>query len=114
MEFYTLAFLQNLNTPEIIMIGGVILLFFGAKRMPELFHSLGKSVREFKNATSNIEDDFRSAMDVDPVAEARAKAKAEARAELIEEAKAEARAEAKAEVLAELKATKATEAAKKD
>ncbi|MBT4758048.1 MAG: twin-arginine translocase TatA/TatE family subunit [Opitutae bacterium] len=65
MNLNTLAFIQNLNTPEIVMIGGVILLFFGAKRMPELFRSFGKSVREFKKATSGIEDDIRSAMDVD-------------------------------------------------
>lgn len=65
MNMTLFAFIQNLNTPEIVMIGGVILLFFGAKRMPELFRSLGKSVREFKKATSGIEEDIRSAMDVD-------------------------------------------------
>ena len=65
MDFNTFAFIQNLNTPEIVMIGAVVLLFFGAKRMPELFRSFGKSVREFKKATSGIEEDIRSAMDVD-------------------------------------------------
>jgi len=65
MDLHTFAFIQNLNTPEIIMIGAVVLLLFGAKRMPELFKSLGKSVREFKKATAGIEDDIRSAMDVD-------------------------------------------------
>ena len=60
-----LAFIQNLNTPEILMIGAVVLLFFGAKRMPDLFRSAGKSIREFKKATSGIEQDIRSAMDVD-------------------------------------------------
>jgi sec-independent protein translocase protein TatA len=59
------AFIQNLNTPEILMIGAVVLLFFGAKRMPDLFRSAGKSIREFKKATSGIEQDIRSAMDVD-------------------------------------------------
>ncbi len=65
MNFISLAFIQNLNTPEIILIGAVVLLFFGAKRMPELFRSFGKSMREFKKATSGIEDDIRTAMDVD-------------------------------------------------
>ena len=64
-----LAFIQNLNTPEILMIGAVVLLFFGAKRMPDLFRSAGKSIREFKKATSGIEQDIRSAMDVDVDAE---------------------------------------------
>ena len=71
MNLNTLAFIQNLNTPEIVMIGAVVLLFFGAKRMPELFRSFGKSLREFKKATSGIEEDIRSAMDVDMDAESK-------------------------------------------
>jgi sec-independent protein translocase protein TatA len=65
MNMTPIAFIQNLNTPEIVMIGGVVLLFFGAKRMPDLFRSFGKSVREFKKATTGIEEDIRTAMDVD-------------------------------------------------
>ena len=61
-----IAFLQNLNAPEIIMIFLVVLLFFGAKRLPDLFRSLGKSLREFKKATSEIEDDIRTAMEEEP------------------------------------------------
>jgi len=53
------------------MIGAVVLLFFGAKRMPDLFRSAGKSIREFKKATSGIEQDIRSAMDVDIDAESK-------------------------------------------
>jgi Sec-independent protein translocase protein TatA len=41
MNMTPIAFLQNLNTLEILMIGGVVLLFFGAKRMPDLFRSFG-------------------------------------------------------------------------
>lgn len=48
------------------MIFLVVLLFFGAKRLPDLFRSLGKSMREFKKATSDIEDDIRTAMDEEP------------------------------------------------
>lgn len=60
------AFLQNLNAPEIIMIFLVVLLFFGAKRLPDLFRSFGKSLKEFKKATSDIEDDIRTAMEEEP------------------------------------------------
>ena len=60
-----IAFIQNLAAPEVIMILCVVLLFFGAKRMPELARSFGKSVREFKKATSGIEEDIRTAMDGD-------------------------------------------------
>lgn len=62
---YTLAFLQNLSSWEIILIFMVVLLFFGAKRLPDLAKSLGKSLREFKSATSGIEQDIRSAMNED-------------------------------------------------
>ena len=63
----TLAFLQNLSSWEIILIFLVVLLFFGAKRLPDLFRSFGKSLREFKKATSEIEEDMRTAMDEEPV-----------------------------------------------
>lgn len=62
---YSLAFLQNLSSWEILLIFMVVLLFFGAKRLPDLAKSLGKSMREFKNATSGIEKDIRSAMNGD-------------------------------------------------
>jgi sec-independent protein translocase protein TatA len=61
-----IAFLQNLSGWEIILIFVVVLLFFGAKRLPELSRSFGKSLREFKKATSEIEDDFRTAMEEEP------------------------------------------------
>ena len=61
----SLAFIQNLGFPELIVIFMIALLLFGAKRMPELFRSFGHSIKEFKKATSNIEDDIRTAMDSD-------------------------------------------------
>ena len=60
-----IGFLQNINGPEILIIFLIVLLLFGAKRLPELFRSFGKSIKEFKKATSDIEDEVRSAMDVD-------------------------------------------------
>jgi TatA/E family protein of Tat protein translocase len=63
----TLAFLENINGPEMVMIFLVVLLLFGAERLPGLFQSFGKSVREFKKATQGIEDDIRTAMDMESV-----------------------------------------------
>ena len=63
MSYLNTAFLSNLSGWELILIFAVILLFFGAKRLPELSESLGKSLRRFKKATSEIEDEVRSAFD---------------------------------------------------
>jgi len=62
----TIAFLQNINGPEILLIFLIVLLLFGAKRLPGLFKSFGKSIREFKKATTEIEEDIRTAMDEEP------------------------------------------------
>ncbi|MDQ8208042.1 twin-arginine translocase TatA/TatE family subunit [Coraliomargarita sp. SDUM461003] len=62
----SLAFIQNINGPEILLIFLIVLLLFGAKRLPELFKSFGKSIREFKKATSEIEEDVRNAMEEEP------------------------------------------------
>ena len=39
---------------EILMIGLVILVFFGAKKIPEFMKGLGKGVREFKDGVKEI------------------------------------------------------------
>ena len=63
MSYLNTAFLSNLSGWELILIFAVILLFFGAKRLPELSESLGKSLKRFKKATSEVEDEVRSALD---------------------------------------------------
>jgi sec-independent protein translocase protein TatA len=59
------AFFQNMGAPQILLIVFLILLLFGAKRLPELARGMGKALREFKSATKDIEDDIRSAFDDD-------------------------------------------------
>ena len=49
----------GLGTPEIILIAIVILVLFGAKRIPDLMQGIGKGVKEFKKATSSIEDEIK-------------------------------------------------------
>ncbi|MBX7042836.1 MAG: twin-arginine translocase TatA/TatE family subunit [Ignavibacteria bacterium] len=53
----------GLGTPEIILIAIVILVLFGAKKIPELMQGLGKGVKEFKKATSDIEKDLSTSED---------------------------------------------------
>lgn len=48
----------GLGTPEIILIVIVILVLFGAKKIPEFMQGIGKGVREFKKATSDIEKEI--------------------------------------------------------
>ena len=47
----------NLGATEILLILFVVLIFFGAKKIPELAQGLGKGIREFKKATREIDDD---------------------------------------------------------
>ena len=58
-----LGVFQNIGMWEVILISSVILLLFGAKRLPELFRAFGESIREFKKGTQDIRDEFDSAMD---------------------------------------------------
>ena len=43
----------GLGTTELILILIIILVLFGAGRLPEIGSSLGKAIKSFKNATSN-------------------------------------------------------------
>ncbi len=55
-----------IGMPELLIIMVVILLLFGAKRLPDLARGLGKSMNEFKKAADDVKkeidvrDDFKS------------------------------------------------------
>lgn len=49
-----------------ILIFFVILLLFGGQRLPELARGLGKSIREFKKATSGVEDEIKRVLEEPP------------------------------------------------
>ncbi|MDX6473411.1 MAG: sec-independent protein translocase protein TatA [Gaiellaceae bacterium] len=45
--------------PELLLLGLVVLLVFGPKRLPEMGRSLGRGMKEFKNSvTDHHEDHF--------------------------------------------------------
>lgn len=56
----------SLSTTEIVLIFLVILLLFGARKLPELAKGLGQAMREFKKATREAEDSIRTAIDETP------------------------------------------------
>ena len=43
--------------PEILIILVIVILIFGANRLPELGRGIGKGIRNFKDATKNAEKD---------------------------------------------------------
>ena len=55
-----LSFVGGIGGWEILLIMMVILIFFGAKKIPELARGLGKGIREFKDATTDIKKDLES------------------------------------------------------
>jgi sec-independent protein translocase protein TatA len=61
--FHLLIF--NIGGSEFFLIMLVILLFFGAKGIPDIARSLGKASREFKDAMSGIEKEIRDAANTD-------------------------------------------------
>lgn len=62
----SLAFIEGLGGPEMLLIMFIVLLLFGAERLPELAKGIGKSVREFKKAASGVEEEVRRAMEEEP------------------------------------------------
>lgn len=56
MTLMPLAFFQNVGLPELIVILFIILLLFGAKRLPEMMRSIGKGVKEFKKGVKEGEE----------------------------------------------------------
>jgi sec-independent protein translocase protein TatA len=56
-----LLFLGNLGMQEILLIGMFVLIFFGAKKIPEFMKGLGKGVREFKDSIKDVKKDIEDA-----------------------------------------------------
>ena len=54
---------MGLGAAELIFLFLVILLLFGAKRLPEIGSALGKGIREFKTSFSEIERELKVPID---------------------------------------------------
>ncbi len=61
-----LLFLGGVGMQELLVIGLFVLVFFGAKKIPEFMKGLGKGVREFKNGVSEVKKDLEESLDEKP------------------------------------------------
>lgn len=57
-----LLFLGDLGGGELMLIMVVILIFFGANKIPELARGLGKGIREFKDATKDVRENIEDGL----------------------------------------------------
>lgn len=62
----------NMGGYEILLILLVILIFFGAKKIPELARGMGRGIREFKDATREIKDEIDEGINMDDKPRAKA------------------------------------------
>ncbi|MEI6890919.1 MAG: twin-arginine translocase TatA/TatE family subunit [Pontiella sp.] len=58
-----LAFAGLPGGPEVLVVLFVVLLLFGAKKLPELSRSLGRSLGEFKKGKEGLEREIRNVKD---------------------------------------------------
>lgn len=56
----------GIGAQELAIIFLIVLLLFGANRIPEIARGLGRGIRDFKKATRDIEDDLDLKDDLDP------------------------------------------------
>lgn len=56
----------SLGGGEVFVILFVILMLFGAKKIPELARGMGQGIKEFKKATREVTDELSSAMEENP------------------------------------------------
>jgi sec-independent protein translocase protein TatA len=56
----------GLGIEKIILIMLVVLLLFGAKKIPEFGSSLGKGIRDFKRSVNDLQNEMQSGVDSPP------------------------------------------------
>ena len=61
----TFAFIGGLGGWEVLLILLIVLILFGAKKIPDLARGLGKGIREFKDATNEIKDEVNKSIEDD-------------------------------------------------
>ena len=57
--------LGSIGMPELIVIFVIALVVFGPRKLPELGHSLGRAIAEFKRATNELQHTFEEEVRLD-------------------------------------------------
>ena len=60
---YYLPLLLGMQPPELILIALVILLFFGAAKIPEVMKGIGKGIKSFKKEMNSLDEDENNSDD---------------------------------------------------
>ncbi|MEZ5304351.1 MAG: twin-arginine translocase TatA/TatE family subunit [Verrucomicrobiales bacterium] len=60
----TILAIPTLGGPELLLIGAVVLLLFGAKKLPQLARGIGRSLGEFKQARKDFDDEISAVKEV--------------------------------------------------
>ncbi|HXS71257.1 MAG TPA: twin-arginine translocase TatA/TatE family subunit, partial [Patescibacteria group bacterium] len=58
--------MPNIGAPELIIILVIALLILGPGKLPEVGASIGKSIREFRKASSDLSDSVNVSVDTSP------------------------------------------------
>ena len=66
-----LALLSNFGGPDLIIILLIVLVLFGAKKLPELAKGMGQAVKEFQKAKDEFSDELHSAGKTAPTPDVR-------------------------------------------
>jgi sec-independent protein translocase protein TatA len=61
LEMNLLASFMNLGGPDLLVILLIILVLFGAKKLPELAKGLGQAIKEFQKAKDEFSDELHKA-----------------------------------------------------
>lgn len=61
MNYGLVVALFDIGGPEMMLILVVVLMLFGAKKLPEMMRNLGRSVEEFKRAANNVRNEVMTA-----------------------------------------------------
>lgn len=59
------AFIGSVGWNELVIVLVIVLVIFGPKRLPELAEAFGKSIRKFKQASREVEEEVTTAVRTD-------------------------------------------------